>query len=260
VRSRAAVGRAPLVLPLAALEQGERWCVALVSRRDGRILRGSPDGLRQVATVTDDVPGQHDQAAGRRRATSARSTTRRHAADVLFKHFQRRPFEQLLVGGPSEVAAEFEKELHHYLADGFAGRFDVDVENTTAEAVLKAARPRFEEAEERREREALERLEAPERRVAGLSDTLAALNERRVDTLLLDARFTAPGRQCPVCGWLGPEGSTTCPVDGGPTERVDDVREPGVELTLQQDAHVLVLRRVEDGLAAHGGIGALLRF
>jgi peptide chain release factor subunit 1 len=265
VPSQARVNRTPLVMPLAALEQRDRWCVALVSRREGRILRGSPDGLRQVATVSDDVPGQHDQggwsqARYQRSIDNAALDHLRHTADVLFRHFKRRPFAQLLVGGPHEVVADFEGMLHGYLAERLAGRVDVDVENTTPEEVLAAARPCFEEAEERRERQALERLEAPERRASGVADTLAALNERRVETLVLDARFSAAGRECPACGWVGPEDADSCPVDGTPTERVDDVKEPAVELTLKQDAGVLVLRRTEGGLAARGGIAALLRF
>ena len=36
VSSRVAIGRSPLVGPLARFERRERWCVALVSRRDAR--------------------------------------------------------------------------------------------------------------------------------------------------------------------------------------------------------------------------------
>ena len=35
--------------------------MALVSRRDARIFRGSPDGLREIEQIHDTVFGQHDQ-------------------------------------------------------------------------------------------------------------------------------------------------------------------------------------------------------
>ena len=77
VPNRVAIGHSPLVGPLARLARRERWCVALVNRRDARILRGSPDGLREVQQIHDDVSGQHDQAAGRSRASSVGSRRRR---------------------------------------------------------------------------------------------------------------------------------------------------------------------------------------
>ena len=83
VRNRVAIGRSPLVGPLARLERRERWCVALVSRRDARIFRGSTDGLREIEQIHDTVFGQHDQggwrsasrAASRRRRTTTSSTS-----------------------------------------------------------------------------------------------------------------------------------------------------------------------------------------
>jgi len=61
VRNRVAIRRSPLVGPLARLERRERWCVALVSRRDARLFRGSPDGLRDIEQIHDPVFGKHDQ-------------------------------------------------------------------------------------------------------------------------------------------------------------------------------------------------------
>ena len=40
------------------------------------------------------------------------------------------------------------------------------------------------------------------RGVAGLDEVLGVLNERRVETLLIEERFQMPGRKCPQCGSL----------------------------------------------------------
>ena len=73
----------------------------------------------------------------------------------------------------------------------------VDVENTTADDVFDAARPVIEEHERTAERDALDRLQqgvgAGGRGVAGLDDVLGVLNERRVETLLIEERFQMPG-------------------------------------------------------------------
>ena len=265
VPSRVAVDRSPFVGPLAGLERRERWCVTLVSRRDARVLRGSPDGLREVASIHDDVHGQHEQG-GWSQSRYQRSIEKdvadhlKRAGDLLLRHFERQPFERLVVGGPREVAAAFEAGLHSYLADRLAGRIEVDVDGAKPGAVLDRARELFEAEEERRERDAVDRLEAGTRAVTGLEDVLPALNERRVEALVLDPGFDEPAELCPECGLLWADGTGRCPADGAALEARDDITEHAIELTLLQSADVLPLRRHAEDLSARGGIAALLRF
>jgi peptide chain release factor subunit 1 len=266
VPNRVAIRRSPLVAPLARLERRERWCVALVNRRDARIFRGSHDGLREIEQIHDLVFGQHDQggwsqARYQRGIEKEKADHLKHTAEALMKHYKRRPFERLIVGGPREVVADFEPKLHDYVADRLAGRIEVDVEHSTPEQVLEAAQPCFDELEDRREADALERLGEGTRAAVGLEDVLRALNERRVDTLVVDERFSAAGTCCPVCGWLGPPDERECPVDGTELERLTDLTESAVELTIQQSAQILVVRRRRDELVERSdGVAALLRF
>ena len=263
VSNRVAIGYAPLVGPLARLERRERWCVALVSRRDARIFRGSPDGLREIEQIHDTVFGQHDRG-GWSQSRYARGIEKekddhlKHTGDALMAHFKRRPFQRLIVGGPREVAADFETKLHGYLRDRLAGRIDIDVDSATPDSVLAAAQPRFDELEREREAEALERLGASG--ACGIEDVLRALNERRVETLLLDPQFSGvAGVQCRECGWLGLEGES-CPADGAPTIALDDITDSAIELAVQGSAELVGLRHHEEALDDHGGAAALLRF
>ena len=266
VPSRVAIGRSPLVGPLARLERRERWCVALVSRRDARIFRGSPESLREVEQIHDVVFGQHDQggwsqARYQRGIEKEKDDHLKHTAEALMKHFKRQPFQRLILGGPREVVADFESKLHDYLAARLAGRIEVDVDTATPDKVLEKTQPLFEAIEEEREAAALERLGEGSRAAQDLEEVLPALNERRVERLLLDERFTAPGTTCPECGWLGPGGERTCPVDGRELEQLDDLTEAAIELTLQQSAEILAVRRRRDELQERaGGVAALLRF
>jgi peptide subunit release factor 1 (eRF1) len=265
VRTRVAIGHSPLVGPLARLERRERWCVALVSRRDARIFRGSSDGLREIEQIHDVVFGQHDQggwsqARYQRGIEKEKDDHLKNTAEALMKHFKRRPFQRLIVGGPREVAADFESKLHGYMSERLAGRIEVDVDTASPEQVLKKAQPLFDELEEEREASALERL-GEGRAAVGLQDVLQALNERRVECLVVDERLGAPGTSCPECGWLGPDGERTCPVDGRELERLEDLTEAAIELTLQQSAEILAVRRRREELEQRaGGIAALLRF
>ena len=200
--------------PLAWLARGERWCLTLVNRRDARIFRGSPHGLREVEQIHDDVSGQHDQggwsARYQRGIEKEKDDHLKVTGDALLRHFKQQPFQRLIVGGPREVATDFEQKLHHYLRERLAGRIEVDVERSKADQVLGAARPLIEKLERERELEALDKLGE---RARGLDDVLPPLNERRVELLILDEQFGGvTGVQCLVCGWLGLEGDR-CPAD-----------------------------------------------
>ena len=78
------------------------------------------------------------------------------------------------------------------------------------------------EDEKQLEREALDRLAAGVgtggRGVGGPEATLEALNERRVQTLLLEPGFDRRGARCPSDGLLMLESDGRCPADGGPVE------------------------------------------
>jgi peptide chain release factor subunit 1 len=263
VTNRVAIGRSPLVGPLARLERRERWCVALVSRRDARLFRGSPDGLREIEQIHDEVFGQHDKG-GLAQARYARGIEKekddhlKHTSEALMRHFKRNPFEHLLLGGPREVTKDFEQKLHHYLRERMAGLIEVDVDHTNADGVLEAARPSFDQSDSRRESELLERL--GERGATGIEDVLAALNERRVEVLLLDEQFGGVhGVQCTECGLLALEGES-CPADGAPTIELEDLTDAAIELAVQQRSDVVAVRHHADALDDVGGAAALLRF
>ena len=85
------------------------------------------------------------------------------------------------------------------------------------------------------------------------------LHEQRVETLLVEAGFAAPGVRCPTCGWLGGDDAAQCPADASATEPVDDVVEAAVERAVMQAAGIHVLRNRAE-LASHARIAAVLRF
>jgi peptide subunit release factor 1 (eRF1) len=267
VDSGVSIGDEPFVEPLTEIASDGNWCVVLVSRRMGRILRGSREGLREVARVTDDVHGWHDQG-GWSQARYQRSIEKethdhvKNTADELFRRFRRNPFDRLLLGAPEELVGSVEERLHPYVRERLAGRIDVDVENSSPDDISLAAAPVIEEEDRRSERDALDRLAeglgTGSRAAAGLDDVLAALNERRVETLLIEESFAGPGVICPQCGWLGVTGSA-CPADGAELEEREDVVDSAVHLAINQSAEVIVVRRHDD-LEQKGSIAAVLRF
>ena len=257
----------PHIAPLAEIGPPGQWCVTLVNRRVGRIMRGSKSTLVQVAAIGDRIHGQHSQG-GRSQAHHARSvehdveTHLRHTSEVLLSQQRRRPFVGLLLAVPQELRSPFEGALHPYVRERLVGWLDdLDVETATEEQVRSRAAEAITEHDRQRLHQKLERLRAElgrnGRAAAGGEAVLSALVERRVEALLFTEGQPVPGAACPSCGLLSGEDGD-CPQDGSAMERRDDVLEQAIEAALAQDAEVLPVSGPE--LGPVGGIAALLRF
>jgi peptide chain release factor subunit 1 len=268
VPSRVAIDSVPFLEPLLAAADRRRWCVALVNRRVARYLHGTRDRLELLARRRDHVHGQHDQGgwsqAGYERSIEQEVLAHLQAsADELRHVFAEAPFDHLVIGGPRELHNAIAARLPAEVRDRLVDTVEVDVENSTPSQVVNAIRPVVEASERNEERRLLDRLIAGVasggRGAAGLDETLAMLNERRVEVLAFEEGFNARGRLCPRDGWLGPEYVELCPVDGEPAERRENIVDDAVLAALGQSAAVLVVRHHPD-LGPHGRIGAILRF
>ena len=272
VGHRAVIDDTPFVEPLAGMDAGARFLVVLCNRRLGRLLLGSADGLREVARVESDVHGQHRQG-GLSQPRYERSVDNeamqhiRRVCELVARRFGRRVLDGVLLGAPDETIGRLQDELPSGMRERVVGRVEVDVETASAEDVLRAAGGEMERIHREREDETLDRLReglsgGPRPAAARIADVLVALNERRVETLVIAAGTTAGGRECPQCGWLGVAGET-CPADGTPTIARADIVGAAIQRALMQSADVRVLaRRGADAgpLDTYGGIGAVLRF
>ena len=111
--------------------------------------------------------------------------------------------------------------------------------------------------EAEKEARTLERLladaSAGRRAVLGLGATLQALNDGRVQTLVVPMDAQSAGRRCPSCGLLAAEG-TTCPRCGGEMEPVADIVDAAVAAALR------LRTRVEAVTGGSAVVGALLRY
>jgi peptide chain release factor subunit 1 len=259
----------PFIEPLSAIGPPQWWCALLVNRRTARLFCGPGGALEELEFIQDDVHGQHDQG-GWSQARYQRSVDKevadhlRHSAEVAFGLLKDDLPVGILVGAPQELANEFEAELHPYLRERLAGRLDIDVEHSSAEDVRRAAKPAIDQAARDAQDAAVQRMaeafgSGTGRAASGLDDVLVALHEQRVEILLVEAGFTAPGVECPVDGWLSAQAVATCPADGTATEPRTDVVETAVARAVIQAADVHVLRDRPE-LASHGHIAAVLRF
>ncbi len=268
VAPTARLGERPFIEPLVEQVSAERWCVLLISSRASRFFLGSREALAETVDVRDDVHRRHSQG-GWSQARYQRGVEKeiadhiRQTCELLYEQWRHAPFDRMILGGPAELAGRVESDLHPDLRERLAGRFEIDVERASAEEVHRRALPIMEEQQSRREREAVDQLEAGlapgGHAAAGLDETLALLSEQRVRKLLVAHGFTAPGWSCPSCGRLAVSDGS-CPIEGAQPEHEEDVVERAIERALAESVEILILRTHRAELESHGSIGALLRY
>ena len=265
VRSELTIDDSPFIEPLAGMPGEDGYGVLLINRKLARILAGGSSSMREVISLADDVHPWHDQG-GWSQSRFQRGIQKevkdhiKHANEELFKLFKRGVVQRLIIGCPEEMRGEVEHSLHSYLRDRVAGWLDIDIRARPAQVAREAAEI-VERDERDRERHWLDRLQAglarSDRAVAGLADTLEALNEQRVEGLLVENRFRIDGYASPSADFLSTEPGQS--PTGEELQHRDDIVESAVERALEQSAEVVFVRRHPD-LESLGSIGAVLRY
>jgi peptide chain release factor subunit 1 len=265
------VNHTPHVRPLEAVLQAyERFAVLLVDRQRARLFRFELGALTEHTEVFDAVPRGGDQGGHpgqgsrgphvQRHSDEVAHRHLKHAAEVTFSELQRRPVDHVVLGGPHEVVAELEGLLHPWVRDRVADRLVIST--TAGPDEVRQAALTVEAAQTRRSEAALvDRLRdaiGTGGGVAGLEPTLAALVQRRVETLLVSDGYATEGWRCRSCQYLGARGRK-CPVCGNAMDLVDDVVEEAVQEALANRCRVQIVRENAD-LDVLGRIGAVYRF
>ena len=235
--NRVLIADRPAIEPLAAeIGTAERWAVLLVDGDDARLLEALGDRLEVTETVQGDLPG---------------------AAEMLRVADEGRPFARIAIGTTEDIYAELADHLAEPLRERIIGRFDAGADRESPTDIREKVEPLLRRDETFREKEAIDKAFASG--VRGIVDTLPALYERRVQTLLLEPGVERPGVVCPRCRWAMAEERGTCPVDGETMQPHPNLAEWAVELAVEQNATVMPMRRHDD-LSDHDGIAAALRF
>lgn len=268
VRDRLVVNHTPYVRELeAVVAQHERFVVLLADRQRARLFLFQQGELLEKQEQFDGLPrhdddgGQlgKDQVAGHTAAAAQRHL--RRAAAAAFGLYQEQGFDHLVVGGPDEITAELERELHAYLRERIAARLHLTV-HASDDEIRQAAEDVEAAVQRAREAALVDRLRqalgSGGAGVAGLVAVLDALVARRVDILLVSEGFEAPGWRCRTCAWVGTRGRR-CPLCGNEMDQVADVVEEAVEEALAQACKLAICRDSAD-LDVLGRVGALLRY
>lgn len=268
LKDRAMLADHPYVMPLEALlETYQSFCTVIVDREKARIFLARMGRIREATELLDDVPNRHEQggwsqARYQRHVDEHMLSHLKHVAEVLLRYFKRSGFDHLILAGPHEVVAELERHLHDYVKRRIVARAQLAMSVSAAE-VLERSMTVEEGIEARREREVVERVlaeaAAGRNAVTGMKPVLDALNDTRVDLLVVPFGLQVEGVRCQDCARLAESGGR-CRSCGGPTEPIPDVVESAVASALRQSARVETITTAGPEPLDGAQIGALLRY
>lgn len=269
VRSRLVVNETPAVGQLeSVLQENEPIGVLTADRQRARMFVFELGELVERSELFEEVPRETDTRGTRDRRGDhpeiLEAHTQQHlrnAAQVAFAVWSQHPFAHLAIAAPDDLAGQLEADLHPYLRKRLCGRLSVPVTADHAE-VLAAAQRVESQVQREREAEVVDRLRAAvstgRKGVAGLADTVEALGDHRVDTLVVSLGFSAPGWRCRGCSRLAAIGRR-CRKCGAEMVEVEDLVEDAIEEALTQSCRVEICVGNAD-LDVMGRAGALLRY
>jgi peptide chain release factor subunit 1 len=276
VRDRVRKGDRPHVKPLAdLLDFYGGFGVALVDKIDARVFYFHLGELLVEESLTGESVrrtkrGGGSQAQGRRGGTAGQTNYTaevaerniKDAADFASRFFGEHNVRRVLIGGTEENVNHFRNQLPKAWQSLVVGSFPISKTANQSE-VMERALQVGQRAERRRQSQLIQTIitnAAKERGgVVNLEDTLRAVHESRVHTLMIRKGYRAPGYRCQGCGYLTSEELDRCPFCENQFDQIPDAVELAVRRVMQDGGEVEVLRDVDE-FEDFDSIGALLRY
>jgi len=270
VQNRLVIAPRPVIGPLAqVLTDYRHYGVVLLDREHVRILSvwlGTL--LDELAYRGDPLPvPSHVQAGGysqsryqRRKAEEMRHFFKEFAQEVEDFAARFRP-DDLVLLGTEENVAKFREFLPDSLLQKVVHQGAMPVDGNASEIIARLE-PHLKGEMDRGSRDMVDqvrdRVVHDYLATAGIQGTLTALQEGRVDTLLLARDHRRDGVRCAQCGFVFAREMEKCPYDGSSAMTDVDVVEEMVRMAEGQGVEIAFADPGQ--VADFKGAAALLRY
>lgn len=276
VRSRVRVDDRPYVKPLAdLLDSFGGYGVALVDKQGARLFYFHLGELREMEGVVGEEirhtkRGGGSQAAGRRGGVAGKTNYTeelaerniKDAADFAARFFAENNVRRVLIGGTEDNLKPFRASLPKAWQSLVVGTFPMSMNASHIEVMEKAMEIGID-AEERRKAKLVDAIVTSAAKGRGgvvrLEDTLGALHDGRVQTLVIRDGLRVTGWKCRGCGYVTSKSAEACSYCGNGFDQVPDVVELAVRDVMQSGGEVEVIH-TDGALENYENIGALLRY
>lgn len=250
---RAVLAARPHVRPLlVALQRCPAYQVAVADRRHAWLFRITGDQIDMLAATT--APGVRSPGFGGWYGLESHRIGQRishlahqhyHDTAILLRQAVSPNGRQpLVVGGHKDAVPAFLNALTADVRDRFIGSFVVDPHTMSPAKVRELAAPVLKKWTDRTEKQLAVKVltsQPDELTAVGMNPCLAAVNARRVATLLVPVGGLIPGFACDLCGALASTPGE-CPHGTGAWHPVPDLLEEMAAATLDAGGEVAAIR------------------
>jgi peptide subunit release factor 1 (eRF1) len=275
VRSRVFVGNQPYVKPLAdLLDAYGGYGVAVVDKQGARLFLFHLGELKEQEGIMGEevrhtkrggassIFGRLGGIGGKaRHSTETITRNLKESAEFAARFFEENHVRRILIGGTDKNVNQFKNHLPKTWQSLMVGSFPVSMTAKPAD-VQKKALEIGQQAERRREERLVEKMITSAAKgaegVVRLDDTLSAVHEGRVQTLIVQEGFRAKGFQCQGCGYLTTQELEACPFCGKSFTQINDAVEMAVRKVMQDGGDVEIV--YENPKLKDVGIGGMLRY
>lgn len=272
-------GPQPYIKPLADyFDAYDRYGVVLVDREGARLFLFN-QGTLQDATgmLGEEIKDHTHDAAGRggrsgRGSGQGRASTLdshieqvavrnlREVVDLTQRFYQAGQCERIILGGTRENRSQFLGMLPKTLQDKVIGDVPIDMYAGPMHVLDRTTGLIQESIAERKAALVQTTITAAHKELGslGLADTLKALQEQRIQTMVISEGFEAPGSVCDYCGYLSTSTDPECPICDGTMHPIQDLVDHLVHRAIEIDIEVVFVD--DPALEEAGSIGAVWRF
>ena len=276
IRDRIRISERPHVKPLAnLLDFYGGYGVAVVDKINARLFYFHLGEILEEEELSGESVrrtkrGGGSQSPGRRGGTAGQTNYTeevaerniKDAADFAARFFSQNNIRRVLIGGTEDNVNVFRSHLPKAWQSLVVGTFPINKNASQAE-IMDRALEVGHEAERLKQTELVQMIVTSEAKgqagVINLEDTLNAVHDGRVQTLVFREGYRAPGYRCRGCGYLTTEKLTACSFCENKFENIPDAVELAVRRVMRDGGEVEVLRDVEVQ-KDFDQVGALLRY
>ncbi len=269
------IGARPLLRPLVQLmDIYSGWSVVLVDKQGARLFSFDLGELGEMSGVSGEevkqakrgggnaMPGRMGGADLSGKVDHIIEQNIREVIEYATHFFTQHHVRRIMIGGTDDNVARFKDALPKSWQSLVVSDFPMSMNAGDAE-VLEQAKAEALAAQKKINQslvdQAITLAAKGSQGVKGLIDTLNAIHEGRVKTLLVDQDFEEEGFRCKGCGYLTVQELDACPFCSGEFERIDSAVEMAVREALQKNADIKVVHENEQ-LENAGQIAAILRY
>jgi len=269
------VGKQPTVRPLVRLlDTFTGWSVVLMDKQGARLFSFNLGELGEIdGFVGDDVkqtkrgggnamPGRMGGSGASAKVENIIEKNIKEVIDFTIEFFIQHHVRRIMIGGTDDNISRFKEELPKAWQSLVVGDFPMSM-TASHQEVLEQANEEALAVQEKLINGLVEQTITLAAKgsngVTGLIDTLNAIHEGRVRTLLVSQDYEQEGYRCSGCGYLTIQKLNKCPFCGSSFEMIETAVEMAIQEALIKSADVKIVQGNE-ALEKAGHITAILRY